>query len=70
MRLSGSVRRAYTDRVLVQSPSRRNWLDDALRLGPRRARPLVEHVERYYRDFCNGLPDMDDRTLLAAVAVP
>ena len=38
--------------------------------GEKRAKPLVEHLERHYRDFCNGLPDMDDRTLLAAVAVP
>jgi sigma-B regulation protein RsbU (phosphoserine phosphatase) len=65
----------YTDGILegtnsAGEPFGRNRLDDALRLGPRRARPLVEHVERYFRDFCNGLPDMDDRTLLAAVAVP
>jgi sigma-B regulation protein RsbU (phosphoserine phosphatase) len=45
-------------------------LDDALRLGPRRAGPLVQHIERHYKDFCNGAPDLDDRTLLAAVAVP
>jgi sigma-B regulation protein RsbU (phosphoserine phosphatase) len=48
----------------------RKRLCEALRQGPLRARPLVEHVERLYRDHCNGLPDMDDRTLLAAVAVP
>jgi sigma-B regulation protein RsbU (phosphoserine phosphatase) len=45
-------------------------LDESLRLGPWRAGRLVDHVERRYRDFCNGLPDMDDRTLLAGVAVP
>jgi sigma-B regulation protein RsbU (phosphoserine phosphatase) len=45
-------------------------LDDALRLGPARAGTLVQHIERHYKAFCNGAPDMDDRTLLAAVAVP
>jgi sigma-B regulation protein RsbU (phosphoserine phosphatase) len=45
-------------------------LDDALRLGPWRAGRLVQHIERRYRDFCLGSPDMDDRTLLAGVAVP
>jgi sigma-B regulation protein RsbU (phosphoserine phosphatase) len=45
-------------------------LDEALRLGPSRACRLVEHIERLYRAFSNGSPDTDDRTLLAAVAVP
>jgi sigma-B regulation protein RsbU (phosphoserine phosphatase) len=45
-------------------------LDEALRLGPTRAGRLVEHIERTYRAFANGTPDMDDRTLLGAVAVP
>jgi phosphoserine phosphatase RsbU/P len=45
-------------------------LDDALRLGPRRAAPLVEHIERLFRDFCSNGADLDDRTLLAAVAAP
>lgn len=45
-------------------------LEDALRLGPARAPLLVRHVERYYQNFCDGAADMDDRTLLAAVAVP
>lgn len=45
-------------------------LDDALRLGPPRAAALVAHIERHYKSFCNGAPDLDDRTLLAAVAVP
>jgi len=45
-------------------------MDDAFRLGPKRAGALVQHIERHYRDFCNGAVDMDDRTLLAAVAVP
>jgi sigma-B regulation protein RsbU (phosphoserine phosphatase) len=45
-------------------------LDAALRLGPSRAAGLVKHIERHYRDFCQGAPDRDDRTLLAAVAVP
>jgi sigma-B regulation protein RsbU (phosphoserine phosphatase) len=45
-------------------------LEDALRLGPLRAEPLVRHIERRYKDFCNGTRDIDDRTLLAAVGVP
>jgi sigma-B regulation protein RsbU (phosphoserine phosphatase) len=45
-------------------------LDEALRLGPPRAAPLVAHVDRYYRSFCDGQPEEDDRTLLAVVAVP
>jgi sigma-B regulation protein RsbU (phosphoserine phosphatase) len=45
-------------------------LDDALSLGPPRADALVRHIERRYKDFCDGTPDLDDRTLLAAVAVP
>src|SRR5262249_16808051 len=45
-------------------------LDDALALGPGRAGRLVHHVERRFKDFCNGRPDRDDRTLMAAVAVP
>jgi sigma-B regulation protein RsbU (phosphoserine phosphatase) len=65
----------YTDGILegtnaAGEPFGRQRLDDALRLGPWRAKALVEHVERHYRDFSNGLPDMDDRTLVAAAAVP
>jgi sigma-B regulation protein RsbU (phosphoserine phosphatase) len=45
-------------------------LDEALRLGPRRAVPLVEHIERLFKDFCADGADLDDRTLLAAVAAP
>jgi sigma-B regulation protein RsbU (phosphoserine phosphatase) len=45
-------------------------LDDALRLGPARASVLVQHIERHFKAFCNSAPDLDDRTLLAAVAVP
>jgi sigma-B regulation protein RsbU (phosphoserine phosphatase) len=65
----------YTDGILEGAndkgePFGRHRLDDALRLGPTRARLLVEHIERHYKAFCNGAPDMDDRTLLAAVAVP
>lgn len=45
-------------------------LHDALRMAPLRAAPLVQHVERQYRDFSQGAPVMDDRTLLAALAVP
>jgi sigma-B regulation protein RsbU (phosphoserine phosphatase) len=45
-------------------------LDDSLRLAPPRAEALVRHIERRYKDFCDGTADLDDRTLLAAVAVP
>jgi sigma-B regulation protein RsbU (phosphoserine phosphatase) len=45
-------------------------IDNALRLAPLSAGPLVQHVERHYRDFTAGAPDLDDRTILAAVAVP
>jgi sigma-B regulation protein RsbU (phosphoserine phosphatase) len=65
----------YTDGILEGSNARgeafgRPRLDQALRLGPARAGALVQHIERHYKAFCNGAPDMDDRTLLAAVAVP
>jgi hypothetical protein len=30
----------------------------------------VQHVERHYKNFRGDGPDQDDRTLLAAVAVP
>jgi sigma-B regulation protein RsbU (phosphoserine phosphatase) len=71
----GDVLLLYTDGFLEGTnpsgePFGRQRLDDALRLAPLRAGPLVQHVERQYQDFCNGIPDMDDRTLLAAVAVP
>jgi sigma-B regulation protein RsbU (phosphoserine phosphatase) len=45
-------------------------LDEALRQGPPRAAALVQHIDRRYRDHCDGAPALDDRTLLAAVAVP
>jgi sigma-B regulation protein RsbU (phosphoserine phosphatase) len=45
-------------------------LDDALRLAPPLAGPLVRHIERQYHDFTEGAADADDRTILAAVAVP
>jgi sigma-B regulation protein RsbU (phosphoserine phosphatase) len=45
-------------------------IEAALQLGPLRAGPLVQHVERHFRDFTAGAPDHDDRTILAAVAVP
>jgi sigma-B regulation protein RsbU (phosphoserine phosphatase) len=72
---SGETLLLYTDGILEGSNSQgeyfgRQRLDDALRLGPPRAEPLVHHIERRCRDFCNGAPDLDDRTLLAAVAVP
>src|SRR5262249_9503733 len=65
----------YTDGIFegmngAGEPFGTSRLDEALRLGPSRAGRLVEHIERQYRAFANGSPDMDDRTLLAAVAVP
>ncbi|HMF13822.1 MAG TPA: PP2C family protein-serine/threonine phosphatase, partial [Gemmataceae bacterium] len=65
----------YTDGIFEgTNPAREPFgtarLDEALRLGPTRATRLVEHVERTYKAFANGTLDMDDRTLLAAVAVP
>src|SRR5262245_16034414 len=32
-------------------------LDAALRLSRLRAGPMVAHVERHFKDFCNGAPD-------------
>jgi sigma-B regulation protein RsbU (phosphoserine phosphatase) len=71
----GEVVLFYTDGILEGMNGAGEYfgtgrLDDALALGPLRAGPLVRHLERRFKDFCNGLPDMDDRTLLAAVAVP
>jgi sigma-B regulation protein RsbU (phosphoserine phosphatase) len=45
-------------------------LTDAVRLGPRRARRLVQHIERHYQNYRGEAPDLDDRTVLAVVAVP
>jgi sigma-B regulation protein RsbU (phosphoserine phosphatase) len=65
----------YTDGILEGANDRgvpfgRLRLEDALRWGPGRAGPLVRHIERHYKEFCNGTTDQDDRTLLTAVAVP
>ncbi len=65
----------FTDGILegansANEPFGQARLDEALRLGPQRAGRLVSHIERLYRDFAKDAPDMDDRTLLAAVAVP
>jgi sigma-B regulation protein RsbU (phosphoserine phosphatase) len=65
----------YTDGIIegtnsANEPFGAARMDEALRLGPMRAGRLVEHIERLYRAFANGSPEMDDRTLLAAVAVP
>jgi phosphoserine phosphatase RsbU/P len=73
--LPGEALLLYTDGLLEGTNERgepfgEQRLDDAMRLAPLRAAPLVAHVERLYRDFCNGRADQDDRTLLAAVAVP
>ncbi len=42
----------------------------AVWLGPRRASRLVEHVERHFQNYRGDAADLDDRTLLALVAVP
>jgi sigma-B regulation protein RsbU (phosphoserine phosphatase) len=73
--LPGDALLLYTDGFLegmnhLGEPFGRLRLDDAFRLGPVRAGALVQHIERHYKAFCDGTPDMDDRTLLAAVAVP
>ncbi len=65
----------YTDGLLegtnaAGEPFGLQRLDNALRLAPLLAGPMVRHVERNYRDFCSGTPDFDDRSILAAVAVP
>jgi len=65
----------YTDGMIEGTNSRgepfgRKRFDDVFLLGPGRAGALVQHIERHYKDFCNGSLDLDDRTLLAAVAVP
>ncbi len=65
----------YTDGILegtnpAGEPFGHRRLEDAFRLGPTRAGPLVQHIERHYKDFAHGAPDLDDRTLVAAVAVP
>jgi sigma-B regulation protein RsbU (phosphoserine phosphatase) len=73
--IPGDALLLYTDGVLegtngLGEPFGRTRLDNAVLLGPARANALVQHVERHYKAFCNGAPDLDDRTLLAAVAVP
>ncbi len=65
----------YTDGIVegtnpAGEPFGHERLVEAVRLGPARASLLVQHIERHYKNFCGGAPDMDDRTLLAAVAVP
>jgi serine phosphatase RsbU (regulator of sigma subunit) len=65
----------YTDGLIegmnvARRPFGRRRLADALRLAPPRAARLVQHVERHYREYRGHAPDLDDRTLLAMVAVP
>jgi sigma-B regulation protein RsbU (phosphoserine phosphatase) len=45
-------------------------LAEAVRWGPRRPGRLVQHVERHFQSYRGDAPDLDDRTLLALVAVP
>ncbi len=73
--LPGEALLLYTDGIVEgvnrqDEPFGRERLENALRLAPLRATPLVGHIERYFKDFCPDSPDLDDRTLLAAVAVP
>jgi sigma-B regulation protein RsbU (phosphoserine phosphatase) len=73
--IPGDALLLYTDGILegtngLGEAFGRARLDDALLLGPARANALVQHVERHYKAFCDGAPDLDDRTLLTAVAVP
>jgi sigma-B regulation protein RsbU (phosphoserine phosphatase) len=72
---AGDVLLLYTDGAFEGmnrngEPFGRERLDDALRLAPLRAEPLVRHIERQFQEFCEGATDTDDRTLLAVVAVP
>jgi sigma-B regulation protein RsbU (phosphoserine phosphatase) len=65
----------YTDGIIEGASATgemfgKERLADAVRLGPLRARRLVQHVERLYKDYRGDAPDLDDRTLMAAVAVP
>ena len=71
----GDVLLLYTDGIIEGAngggePFGRERLDDALRLAPLRAGPLVKHIDRCFREFCEGVRDNDDRTLLALVSVP
>ncbi len=73
--LPGDALLLYTDGIVegmnaageMFGPDR---LADTLRLAPRRAARLVQHVERHYENYRGDVTDLDDRTLLAAVAVP
>ncbi len=73
--LPGDALLLYTDGIVegmnaageMFGPER---LADTVRMGPRRAGRLVQHVERHFQNFRGDVADMDDRTLLAAVAVP
>ena len=65
----------YTDGIVegtnpAGEPFGRDRLADALALAPLRATRLVQHVERCFLDFCDKTQDLDDRTLLALVAIP
>lgn len=71
----GDVLLLYTDGIIegmndAGEPFGLERLDAALRLAPLRAGTLVQHIDRHYREFCDGAAAMDDRTLLAVVAVP
>jgi sigma-B regulation protein RsbU (phosphoserine phosphatase) len=71
----GDVLLLYTDGLVEGvNPSGEPFgyarIDEALRLAPPLAGPLVRHIELQYHDFTEGAADADDRTILAAVAVP
>jgi phosphoserine phosphatase RsbU/P len=71
----GDVLLLYTDGLIegvnpAGEPFDKERVAEALRLSPFRAGRIVEHVDRYFRHFRGDGPDLDDRTLLAAVAVP
>jgi sigma-B regulation protein RsbU (phosphoserine phosphatase) len=71
----GDVLLLYTDGLIeganaAGEPFGKDRVAEALRLAPIRAARIVQHVDRYFRHFRGEGPDLDDRTLLAAVAVP
>jgi phosphoserine phosphatase RsbU/P len=71
----GDILLLYTDGLIeganpAGEPFGKERVAEALRLAPFRAGRIVQHVDRNFRHFRGEGPDLDDRTLLAAVAVP